>query len=428
MERRTFVLMSGSALAAGVVGACGRRPRLQEKIASLRDAMATRVAHHEFPGAVWLVEKGDEVAFDAVGVTAIGGTAPMRRDTIFRIASMTKAITATAVMMLVEEGKLTLDAPVERWLPEIAGRRVLRRIDGPLDDTVPARRPITVRDLLTFTLGFGLLFDDTLPIQRAIDELRLVNGAPVPMTPHPPDEWMRRFGTLPLMYQPGERWMYNTGSLLQGVLVRRASDRPFEAFVRERITGPLGMRDTDFFVPPTKLARFAGCGVYTNPQTRTQTRMDQDGAASAYAGPPVFPSGAAGLVSTVDDYLTFARMLLHRGAYPGGRLLGEQSVRDMTTDQLTPEQKAASRFFPGFFDTHGWGYGMAVITAPDAVSRVPGRYGWDGGFGTSWLNDPGRDLIAIVMTQSSDFLFSGALDAFWRGVYGAVDRSVLTAG
>src|SRR5919197_5508991 len=285
MERRTVVLMSGSALAAGVVGACGRRPRLQEKIASLRDAMATRVAHHEFPGAVWLVEKGDEVAFDAVGATAIGGAAPMRRDTIFRIASMTKAITATAVMMLVEEGKLTLDAPVERWLPELANRRVLRRLGGPLTDTVPARRPITVRDLLTFTLGFGLLFDNSLPIQRAIDELQLVNGAPVPMTPHAPDEWMRRFGTLPLMHQPGAQWMYNTGSLLQGVLVRRASGKPFEAFVRERITGPLGMRDTDFFVPKALLSRFAGCGVYTDPQTRAKTRMDQDGAASAYATP-----------------------------------------------------------------------------------------------------------------------------------------------
>ncbi|HEV8264897.1 MAG TPA: serine hydrolase domain-containing protein [Gemmatimonadales bacterium] len=421
MQRREFLVISGSALAAAGLSGCPAPRRLPGRLRPLRDLMAAEVAQHHFPGAVWLVARGGEVAVDAVGVMAIDGSASMRRDTIFRIASMTKAVTATAVMMLVEDGILALDAPAERWLPEIANRRVLRRMDGPLDDTVPARRAITVRDLLTFTPGFGLLFDNTLPIQRAIDALQLVNGAPVPMTPHPPDEWMRRFGTLPLMHQPGERWMYNTGSLLQGVLIRRASGQPFESFVRERITAPLGMRDTDFFVPPAKLGRFAGCGVFTNPQDGTKSRMDRDGAASAYATPPVFPSGAGGLVSTVDDYLAFARMLLSGGVHAGRRLLSAQSVRDMTTDHLTPAQKRASTFFPGFFDTHGWGYGVAISTAPDAVSQVPGRYGWDGGFGTSWINDPGRELIAIVMTQSSDFLFAGALERFWRGVYAATE-------
>jgi CubicO group peptidase (beta-lactamase class C family) len=353
-----------------------------------------------------------------VGMSAIGGTVPMRRDTIFRIASMTKAVTATAVMMLVEQGKLELDAPAERWLPELANRRVLRRLDGPLEDTVPAQRPITVRDLLTFTLGFGLLFDPSLPIQNAIDNLRLVNGQPVPMTPHGPDEWMARFGTLPLMHQPGERWMYNTGSLLQGVLVRRASGQDFDTFVRERILVPLGMRDTGFHVPADKLDRFAGCGAFTDPE-QGLVRMDADGAQSAYATPPVFPSGAGGLVSTVDDYLAFARMLLAGGMYRNRRLLSAESVRAMTRDQLTAQQKtaSASTFFPGFFDAHGWGYGVGVSTAPDAVSATPGRYGWEGGFGTSWTNDPNRGLVAIVMTQSSDFLFSGALDQFWRTLY-----------
>jgi len=354
-------------------------------------------------------------------VTAIGGTTPMRRDTIFRLASMTKPITATAVLMLVEEGKLALDAPAQRWLPELADRRVLRRIDGPIDDTVPARRAITVRDLLTFTFGFGILFDDTLPIQRAIDELELVNGQPVPMTPHAPDEWMRRFATLPLMHQPGESWMYNTGSLLQGVLVARASGRAFDAFVRERILGPLGMRDTDFSVPATKLDRYAGCGVFTDRQKGTVTRMDRDGADSAYAAPPVFPSGAAGLVSTVDDYLAFARMLLAGGVHEGRRLLRAETVREMTSDRLTPAQHAAGQFFPHFFATNGWGYGVGVVTAPDAVSRTPGRYGWDGGFGTTWTSDPQRGLVAIAMTQSSDFLFAGGKDAFFRDVYAAID-------
>jgi CubicO group peptidase (beta-lactamase class C family) len=343
----------------------------------------------------------------------------MRRDTIFRIASMTKAVTAAAVMMLIEEGKLRLGGPAEQWLPELANRRVLRRLDGALTDTVPVKRSITVEDLLTFTMGFGLLFDNSLPIQRAIDQNQLSNGPPVPMTPFEPDEWMRRLGTLPLMHQPGEGWLYNTGSLIQGVLVRRAASQPFDAFVRERITGPLAMRDTDFFVPAAKLDRYAGCGFATDPATKGRIRMDQDGAASAYAAPPIFPGGAAGLVSTVDDYFAFARMLLDGGVHQGRRMLTEKSVRAMTTDHITPAQKAAASFFPGFFEKSGWGYGMRVSTAPDAITAVPGRYGWDGGFGSSWMNDPNRKLIAIVMTQSSDFLFNGGLDEFWRGVYAA---------
>jgi CubicO group peptidase (beta-lactamase class C family) len=421
LTKREFLLASGSAVAAASLGGCAQlRPsRLAPGLVPARESMAAQLAAKQFPGAVWLVAQGDEVAVDMVGSAAIGGSAPMRRDTIFRIASMTKPITAAAVMMLVEQDKLALDAPAERWLPELANRRVLRRIDGPLDDTVPARRPILVRDLLAFTLGFGILFDETPPIQRAVDELELVNGKPVPMTPHAPDEWMRRFGTLPLMHQPGERWMYNTGSLLQGVLVARTAGQGFDAFVHERLLEPLGMRDTGFFVPPEKLARLAGCGHFTDPRTGSASQMDADGAQSAYARRPIFPSGAGGLVSTVDDYLVFARMLMNRGAHDGRRLLEAQSVREMTTDRLTPEQRAASEFFPHFFDTWSWGYGVGVVTAPDAVAQVSGRYGWDGGFGTSWFNDPNRELIGVVMTQSTDFLFSGARDAFFKAVYAA---------
>ena len=424
MNRRQWLAGTGGLLTSlGLTGlhGCASTPTASTPTGSyprLRELMAGQVNKDKLPGAVWLVARGNDVVVETAGTTTIGGTAPMRRDTIFRIASMTKVVTSAAVMMLVEDGKLSLDAPVERWLPELANRRVLARLDGPTEDTVPAARPITVRDVLTFTLGFGLLFDDKMPVQRAIDELRLVNGQPVPMTPHAPDQWISQFATLPLMHQPGERWMYNTGSLVQGVLVRRASGQDFDAFVRDRILVPLGMRDTGFHVPPDKLERFAGCGVFTDPQ-KGPSRMDADGAQSAYASAPVFPSGAGGMVSTVDDYLIFARMLLAGGMHQGRRLLSAESVREMTRDQLTAEQKKASdtSFFPGFFDAHGWGYGVGVSTAPDAVSPTPGRYGWDGGFGTSWINDPSKDLVAIVMTQSSDFLFSGALDQFWRTLY-----------
>jgi CubicO group peptidase (beta-lactamase class C family) len=421
MTRRRFIAASGSALAATglTYNLAAAQVDPTNTPGSVRAVMEDQVSQGQIPGAVWLVARGRHVHVDTVGVAAIDGSAPMRRDTIFRIASMTKAVTATAVMMLVEQGRLALDAPAQHWLPELANRRVLRRIDGPVDDTVPAERLITVRDLMNFTFGFGTLFDPTLPIQRAIDDLQLVNGPPLPMTPHEPDEWMRRFGTLPLMHQPGAQWMYNTGSLILGVLVRRAATQDFDAFVRERIIEPLGMRDTDFFVPPAKLDRFAGAGYFTDPETGVKARMDGDGSASAYASPPAFPSGAAGLVSTVDDYLRFARMLLNGGVHNRRRLLSARSVREMTSDQLTAEQRAASSFayMPNFFDTRGWGYGVSVITEPDAISRVPGRYGWDGGFGTSWLNDPNRNEVGIVMTQSADFLFSGALESFWRAVY-----------
>jgi CubicO group peptidase (beta-lactamase class C family) len=427
--RRQFLEGCAGTMAVGCAGGGARQAPMNPALSGrdggsstwlpVSEVMRAEVAQGRMPGAVWLVARGEEAVVDAAGVTAIDGSTPMARDTIFRITSMTKAVTAVAVSMLVQDGKLTLDAPIEKWLPELANRRVLARLDGPIEQTVPAARPISVRDALTFTLGFGLLFDPSLPIQKAIDELELFNGPPVPMTPHAPDEWMRRLGTLPLMHQPGAQWMYNTGSLIQGVLVRRAAGQDFDAFVRERILTPLGMRDTDFYVPAAKLARFAGCAYFTDPQSGKKTQMDRDGAASAYASAPVFPSGAAGLVSTIDDYFTFARLLMNGGVHQGQRLLSAASIRDMTRDLLTPAQKAVSSFFPGFFATNGWGYGLAVSTAPDAISPQPGRYGWDGGFGTVWFNDPHRDLVAIAMTQSSDFLFAGGRERFGSSVYAA---------
>ena len=219
----------------------------------LHEAMAARVAQGELPGMVTLVAHGQDVHVDAIGVMAFGSTDPMRRDTIFRITSMTKPILAVATMMLIEGGALALDEPVDRLLPELADRKVLKRIDGPLHDTVPARRAITIEDLLTFRMGHGLLFEPTFdppyPIVTAAKDLQLVMAAPDPRTPHDPDEWLRRFGTLPLMYQPGERWQYNTGSLVLSVLVARASRQSLADFFRARIFQPLGMKDTGFSMP-----------------------------------------------------------------------------------------------------------------------------------------------------------------------------------
>lgn len=418
MNRRDLLKAAGATAAMPNLALAANNTRFDEADALIRGD----IAGGKLPGYVTLVDRGEEVAVHTGGTTTLGGREPMARDSIFRIASMTKPIVAAAAMMLVEEGRLDLDAPVERWLPELADRRVLKRLDGPLDDTVPAARSITVRDLQTFTMGFGILFREGIPIQDEIEALKLVNAAPYPQTPWGPDEWMKRFATLPLMRQPGEAWMYNTSALVMGVLVARAAGQPLEVFLHERFFAPLGMKDTGFFVPPAQIDRLVGGGYMTSQQTG---RFEQwgDGQPSQWSAPPPFPSGAGGLVSTADDYLAFARMLQGGGEYRGRRYLRAQTVAEMTRDQLTPSQKDPSVFFPGFFDTHGWGYGMSVITAPDDIARRPGRYGWNGGYGTDWFNDPGTGTINIVLTQSTDFLFSPDLRVYERAVIEAAARS-----
>jgi len=229
------------------------------RLGRMHDVMAGYVAHGEVPGLVTLVSRHGETHVDVIGAQAIGGSDPMRRDTIFRISSMTKPITAAATMILVEECKLRLDEAVDQLLPELAERRVLTRLDAPLDDTVPAQRSITVRDLLTFRMGFGQMMapPDAYPILQAANAQQIGMGPPNPTSMPAPDEWMRRLGSLQLMHQPGERWMYNTGSDVLGVLIARAAGQEFETFLRERIFEPLGMKDTGFSVPAAKLDRLA---------------------------------------------------------------------------------------------------------------------------------------------------------------------------
>jgi CubicO group peptidase (beta-lactamase class C family) len=376
---------------------------------SLHDAMAARVERGEFPGIVTLVARGDDVVVDAIGVTASGGDVPVRRETPFRIASLTKPIMAAATMVLVEDDVLDLEEPVHKLLPELAGRRVLARVDGPLDDTVPAVRPITVEDLLTFRMGFGTItepaMDPAWPIVEAWKQRQLVLGAPDPRTPHDPDEWIRLFGELPLMYQPGDRWQYNAGTLVLGVLLARAVGKPLGDVLQERLFAPLGMTDTGFWLPEPRARELP-----------TQYLMGAEWAGTGpalWSRPPAFPSGSGGLASTLDDYFTFARMLLDGGVHGGTRVLSEESVELMTHNRLTPEQIASGGQILG---GSGWGLGMAVTIEADEISG-PGRYGWSGGSGTTWFNDPAEGLIGIALTQVSDFLWSGALTEFDRLAY-----------
>jgi CubicO group peptidase (beta-lactamase class C family) len=394
----------------------------EARLVHMHDVMAGHVGRGVVPGIVTLVSRRGEVHVDAIGTKAFGGSDPMRRDTIFRVASVTKPIVAAAAMILVEECALRLDEPVDPWLPELADRRVLRTIDSPLDDTVPANRPITLRDLLTFRLGIGavMVFPPRYPIQHAMEELGIAPGPTLPE--HAPDELMKRFGSLPLVHQPGERWLYDSGSDILGVLISRVAGTSLEEFLRERIFAPLGMNDTSFSVPASKLHRLA-CSYWTNFATGELEVFDGVGNDSRWASPPVFESGAGGLVSTVDDLLAFGLMMLNGGKHGTQRILSRRSVELMTTDHISPEQKAVSGFVPGFWDDHGWGFGVSIVTRRDDLAATPGRYGWDGGYGTSWYVDPEEELVGILMTQRI-WDAPGAtvvLLDFWTSAYGAID-------
>jgi CubicO group peptidase (beta-lactamase class C family) len=349
----------------------------------VREAAEQHVGDDSVPGLVALVAHGGETQVEAMGHLSVGGP-PVERDSLFRIASTTKPVTGATTMALVDDGLLDLDEPVDRLLPELADRRVLRRMDGPLDDTVAAERPITTRDLLTFTFGFGMVMEmfaanPPWPVVQAAGELGTI-GPPDPDVPLDPDRWIAELGSLPLLAQPGQRWLYNTGAAVLGVLLARAAREPFPEVVRRRVTEPLGMGDTSFWTDhPERLA--------TAYQPTPDGIVVWDEPGGKWSRPPAFADGAAGLVSTADDMLAFARMFLAGGS----PVLSESSARAMTSDQLTAEQKAYGGLGPDFFAGRSWSFCQAVADS--------GAFGWDGGLGTSWLVDPSRDLVVIVLTQ-----------------------------
>lgn len=391
-----------------------------ERLGRLRTTLHGHVERRDMPGLVALISRHGETHVETFGNHGFDGAAsrePMRRDTIFRIASMTKPVAAVAALILVEEGRLRLDDPVDRWLPELAGRRVLRAVDSALDDTVPARRAITLRDLLTFRWGFGMLMasPDQLPIQRAIVDAGLAAG------PNPlrigADEYLRRLGELPLIYQPGSAWLYHHGSDVLGFLVARVSGRAFGDFLRERIFDPLDMRDTGFAIDAGKLARLPPS--YVKDAHGDGLVLHDDPAGSRWLRPAA-ESGGGGLLSTVDDYHAFLRMLLDKGKRSGGpRILARPSVELMTTDQLLPEQRVNHSMFLGA--GAGWGLGVGIALHRESIYTTPGRFGWDGGVGTSAYADPAEDAIGVLMTQRMmDSPAPPVVYAdFWTGMYQA---------
>ncbi|WP_369258465.1 serine hydrolase domain-containing protein [Streptomyces sp. R35] len=358
---------------------------------ALHDLLNAYVDDGTVPGAVGLVARGDRVDVQAVGSVDVEGSAPMARDTIFRIASISKPITAAAVMLLIEDGLITPDDPVDAWLPELAKPVVVRTPSSPVDDVVPAARPVTVADLLSSRAGWGFPSDFTLPQVQALFEVQK-DGRDLRAFP-PPDAWVAALARVPLLYQPGEAWLYGTCSDLQGVLISRVAGRPLPEFLAERIFEPLGMTDTGFEVPASKRDRFTS---YYRAARNGGGLELADAPDGQWSSVPPFPSGGGGLVSTADDWLAFARMLLADGTARGRRLLSPASVRQMTTNHLTPAQRDIGALF---MEGQGWGYGAQVDIEPTDPWNVPGRYGWTGGTGTTGHLVPSTGTVTVLLTQ-----------------------------
>jgi len=352
----------------------------------IADALRPHVSSGDVPGLAALVAHGTDVVDVAVlGSPAVDDPTPLQRDAIFRIASISKPIVAVLAMALVDDGVLRLDDRVDTYLPELDDRRVLTSIGAALDDTVAAARPLTVEDLLSFRMGFGTSVDldwsgPGLPIQQAERELGLCTlGPPWPPPAFDDDEWIRRFATLPLMAQPGDEWMYNTGLQVLGVLLARAAGRPLPALLGERVLGPLGMVDTGFHVPLGSIGRLTTA---YHPTDDGLGLLDPGDSSSYWATPPLMHNAAGWLVSTLDDLWAFARSMPD--------LLSPASFELLTTNRLTSAQRAANTMFLG---DSGWGLGMAT--------PVDGRggFGWDGGTGTTWRTDPSSGVTGILLTQ-----------------------------
>jgi len=390
-------------------------------LARLHDSMAADVVAGLLPGLVTLVACGDDVHVDTIGTPSFADDAPLARDAIFRIASLTKPITAVATMSLVEEGLLRLEEPIDELVPELADRRVLRAIDAELDDTVPANRPITLEDLLSFRFGFGSVMapPDSYPIQRAEAELGLqsIGGPPWPPVAHDVDGWIGALGSLPLMSQPGEQWLYNTAAQVLGVLLARACGQDLESVLRERIFEPLGMVDTGFTVAAEQLSRLTTF-YRPDPETGELSVLD-DAVHSWWSAPPSFPDASGWLVSTIDDYWSFVSMLSAGGTGQGERILSPATVALMTTDRLTSSQRDASALFLG--EHGGWGLGLEVPAGGSSDQPLPCGIGWDGGTGTTWRSNPGSGVTGILFTQraATSPAPPPVVEDFWAGVNAA---------
>lgn len=354
-------------------------------------------------GALTLVwQRGEVLQVNEIGYRDIEAALPMQRDTVFRIASMTKPVTVAAVMSLVDAGKLALDDPITRWAPEFAAPTVLLDPAGPLDRSCPAQRPITVEDLMTHRAGLGYSFTVTGPIAREYVRLPFGQG---------PDAWLSALADLPLVHQPGEWLTYGHAIDVLGVLLSRIEGKPLPEVLGERILDPLGMVDTGFFLSPQQRGRAA-----TMYRLADDSTLHHDVMGPPPVAPPTFPNAGGGLWSTADDYLAFARMLLSDGVFRGERVLSGESARAMRTDRLTDEQKRRPFLGAPFWVGRGFGLNLAVVTDPARARSLfgpggAGTFSWPGAYGTWWQADPAADLILLYLVQNHPTLSAEAAAA-----------------
>jgi CubicO group peptidase (beta-lactamase class C family) len=376
---------------------------MEDLIAS---AVGAVVEAGELAGAVTLVWKdGKVVQTCAVGWRDMEARLPMQRDTIFRIASMTKPITSTAALMLRDEGRFGLDDAISDWAPEFSRMRVLRSPDAPLDQTVPAERPITFKDLLTHRSGLTYGSFHAGPIAPAYAEAL---GGDID-SPIAPDDWIARLAALPLIDQPGAGFHYGASTDLLGLLIARMDGAPLGEVLERRIFGRLGMVDTGFTVPVGKRIRRARMYGFDDAGRLSHRPVHPPHAPAFLAERPdemTYVSGGAGLWSTVDDYLAFARMFVGDGAVDGVRLLKVETIRRMTTNFLTDSQRAeAGLMGMPVFTHHGFGLGVAVVLDPEKASAIRckggvGTVGWPGAYGGWWQADPTDGSVMIFLAQN----------------------------
>ena len=377
---------------------------------SLAEALRPLVDSQLVPGLVAAVGRGDQMDVVVLGDGAVDGR-PMVEDALFRIASITKPMVAALALTFVADGTLGLDEPVGELLPELATPVVVRSMTGPVDDTVPASRPITLRHLLTSTNGHGFPSDFSAPVAQLLVD-QLLQGPPQPQRVPPPDEWMAILGGIPLLHQPGEGFTYNAAFDILGVLVARAGAATLPALMAERLFGPLGMTETGFAFPVgtderrTSYYRHGDDGL-----------AEQDGPDGQWTTVPPFPSGAGGLVSTVADVVAFQRMLLAAG----GDVLPADLVAAMMTDQLTPAIRSTDTVF---LEGQSWGFGGGVDIALLHPWNVTGRYGWVGGTGTSAYVVPSDGSVAVLLTQVELAGPTGSevIEGFWTAAAEHLDR------
>jgi CubicO group peptidase (beta-lactamase class C family) len=362
--------------------------KLDTNQASIREAVDAGL----LSGAVTLVwQRGEVLQVNEIGLRDVDAGLPMQRDTVFRIASMSKPITTAAAMTLLEEDKLNLGDPIVRWLPEFERMNVLTDRTGPLDKTVPAQRLITVEDLMTHRAGLAYAFSVTGPLRKAYLRMSMRQD---------PDAWLKELAELPLVHQPGERLTYSHATDVLGILISRIEEKPLHEVLAERIFEPLRMADTGFFVSADARRRAA-----TMYELDEDNRLQHDVMPPPKITPPRFCEAGGGLWSTADDYLRFARMLLGEGVVDGTRVLSPDSVEMMRTDRLTAEQKRHPFLGAPYWVGRGFGLGLSVVTDPAKSSQLfgpggVGTFGWPGAYGTWWQADPTRELVLIYLVQN----------------------------